>query len=91
MEKLEVFELQVLLGGEEGIDQTMVKAGFVHEVMQAVGDKFKEHGIPVVAIHQGWENDERYNGVDRQFHQSRVRYAIIEESGEALNALMEPE
>ena len=69
--KLEVLEIQMLLGYKEGVDQDKVTPGFSFRLCDHIEEFMKKEGVPMLTIHQRFCKDEDYHGASRNFQVHR--------------------
>lgn len=70
-EKLEVLEVQIMLGEEEGVDGKAITPGFWHRMSECITEFLKKENVEHLAMHQQFLKDDGYKGVSRDFHLRR--------------------
>lgn len=71
-EKLEVLQIHVLLGKQEGIDQNAIQPAFFHRLSDTLQNFLSKEGIQYMAVTQNFVKDDKYIGASRDFALSRM-------------------
>lgn len=69
--KLEVLQIQVMLGDKEGLSDNDIPAGFCWELISHIEKFMKEKNIKMLATVASFKTDEQYDGASRDLHLSR--------------------
>jgi hypothetical protein len=72
-EILEVAEVQIMLGKEQGVDGEVITPGFWFRMSECIEEFMKKEKVEILALHQRFAKDDEYQGVSRDFHVNRGR------------------